>query len=287
MDLRTSPAPHKLRIGSVPYLVGRPVDLGFETDPDVRFERAVPSRLVEGLRDGSLDAALVSSIELFRRPGYRYLDRVAGVGRGAVGSVQVFLRCPIQDVQRLALDPSSRAAACLTRVLLAERPGGPPEYVEVAEGEDPRAAQADAWLRIGDPALREHLSAGSPPVFNPSGEWVRRTGLPFVFAAWIIAPGVEIEPHLDSFVRARARGAAGLEELALRAAQEWELDLEACRRYLANECEYETPEGLTEALQAFHARAAAAGECPAGNTPGCVPLPRLDEEPLSPLEARR
>ena len=81
-----------LRVGSVPYLVGRPLDLGLEREPGIRYERRVPAELVEGLRRGELDAALVSSIELFRAPGYRYLAPFAVSGAGPVGSVQVFLR---------------------------------------------------------------------------------------------------------------------------------------------------------------------------------------------------
>ncbi|MFT5150919.1 MAG: hypothetical protein ACI841_000903, partial [Planctomycetota bacterium] len=41
----------KLRVGSVPYLVGRPLDLGLEREPGIEFMRAVPARLVDGLRD--------------------------------------------------------------------------------------------------------------------------------------------------------------------------------------------------------------------------------------------
>ena len=72
-----------LRVGTVPYLVGRPLDEALEDEPGIDVVRAVPAELVRGLRDGSLDVALVSSIELFRRPGYRYLDGLAVSGEGA------------------------------------------------------------------------------------------------------------------------------------------------------------------------------------------------------------
>lgn len=263
-----------LRVGSVPYLVGRPVDAGLEHEPGITFVREVPARLVEGLREGRLDVACVSSIELFRRPDYRYLDGVAVVGRGFVGSVQVFLRRPIDDVRRLALDPSSRAAAALVRVLLAERTLGAPEYLEVPTGADPRAADADAWLRIGDAALREHLTDEAHPVYNPSEEWTRRTGLPFVFALWIVRPGVDVRPHLGAFARARARGAASTDTLAREAAAAWQLPVEACRRYLAEECSYQ-PHGaeMAAALAAFQERSAALDLCLADASPEPIELP--------------
>ena len=98
-----------LRVGSVPYLVGRPLDDGLERESGIECSRRVPSELVEGLRSGALDVALVSSIELFRQPGYRYLDVLAIAGRGHVGSVQLFLRRPLAQVRTIALEPAPAA----------------------------------------------------------------------------------------------------------------------------------------------------------------------------------
>src|SRR5262245_30857399 len=105
--------PSRLRVGTVPYLVARPLDLGLASEPGIELVRAVPAELVAGLRDGTLDVALSSSIELFRRPGYRYLDGLAVAGRGRVSSVQLFLRRTLADVRRVALDPASRTSAVL------------------------------------------------------------------------------------------------------------------------------------------------------------------------------
>ncbi len=269
-----------LRVGTVPYLVGRPLDEGLENEPGIRLERRVPAELVARLRAGDLDVALVSSIELFRWPGYRYLDGLAVAGEGHVGSVQVFLRRPIAEVGALALDPSSRAAAALVRVLFERRvggdaglPRGPVRWVETASGTDPRAVQADAWLRIGDPALREHLASDSPPVFNPSAEWHARTGLPFVFATWIVRAGVELDPdRLAAFTRARQRGIARIDALADEAAREWSLPAADCRRYLREECRYEPGARMHASLERFRDEAAAIGLARADLRPEPVSL---------------
>jgi chorismate dehydratase len=250
-----------LRVGSVPYLVGRPLDLGLEREPGITLTQLVPAELVRALRAGELDVALVSSIELFRRPGYRYLDGLAVSGEGSVASVQVFLRKPFAEVRRIALDPSSEAAATLVRVLLTKEDVGR-EFVEIAPGADPSRAEADAWLEIGDPALRRYLSPGAPPVFNPSQEWTARTGLPFAFAVWIVRSDVELRPdQVEAFARARARGAAGIEALAAESSRIWGLPLEACTRYLAQECRYDPGSRLQPALMAFRDAAAALGLC--------------------------
>ncbi len=253
--MRTS---RTLRVGSVPYLVGRPLDSGLENAPGIELVRRVPADLVAALRAGMLDVALVSSIELFRRPGYRYLDGLAVCAAGFVGSVQVFLRRPISEVKSVALDPASRTAAALVQVLL--RP--PVRFVDVLPGTDPKDVPTDAWLAIGDPALRQTLAANAPPAFNPAQAWFERTRLPFIFAAWIVGPGVVLEPwHLAAFGEARARGVAQIEELATRASREWKLPVQACRKYLTQECRYEPGPDFERALLCFRDEAAAVGLC--------------------------
>ncbi|MEM1450606.1 MAG: menaquinone biosynthesis protein [Planctomycetota bacterium] len=250
-----------LRVGTVPYLVGRPLDVGLEDEPGIDLRYEVPALLVEDLRRGDLDVALVSSIELFRRPGYRFIDGIAVCGESYVGSVQVFLRKPIQEVESIALDPSSRAAAALTRTLLDEREGGPPKFLEVPLGEDPRAVEgADAWLRIGDAALRETLTLDIP-AWNPSEEWRRRTGMPFVFAAWIVREDAPIEPHIEAFTRARARGRASIGDLAREASERWSLPESRCLEYLEEECSYDPGAAMAPSLAEFRRRAAQADLC--------------------------
>ena len=149
----TSPAPPTpLRVGTVPYLVARPLDWGLEEEVGIELTRAVPATLVESLRTGALDVALVSSIELFRQPDYAYLPSLAVAAAGHISSVLMFHRCPLEELRSVALDPASRAARALLQVVLSEQ-GVTPKWVDVPFGEDPRAADCDGWLRIGDAAL--------------------------------------------------------------------------------------------------------------------------------------
>jgi chorismate dehydratase len=245
-----------LRVASVPYLVGRPVDEGLAAEPGIEFSRAVPARLARGLADGSLDVALVSSIELFRLPGASYLDGPCIAGHGHVGSVQVFLRKPLHEVASVALDPASRTSVTLARLVWPGRACHRPRFLDVPEGTDPRSVPADAWLRIGDAALREHLSEPSLPTFNPSAAWRELTGLSFVFALWVARAGVDLAPWTDAFARSRAVGRAAMDALAREAATTWRLSESATRHYLFDECVYEPGPALRPALFAFRDRAA-------------------------------
>lgn len=262
-----------LRVGSVPYIVGRPLDLGLENELGIAYSRAVPAELVDGLRRGSLDVALVSTIELFRLPGYRYIEGAVVAGRGFVSSVQLFLRVPLAEARSIALDPASRTSAVLLQALLAERLREGLQLLSVQSGSDPRAAPADGWLRIGDRALEEYFEPASPHLYNPSQAWCQQTGLPFIFAAWIVRPGVEIEPYLPAFERARQRGKEALPHLAEDWAQSHSLPRAGMRRYLLEECVYTVRQELAQALEAFRDAAAEAGACPASLPLSGIPLP--------------
>lgn len=260
-----------LKVGSVPYWVGRPVDHGLEDEPGIDYVRQVPAELVAGLRDGRLDVALVSSIELFRRPGYGVLDGPVVAGDAEVSSVQVFLEKPLAEIESIALDPASRTAATLSQVAW---PGERPRFLEVPPGEDPREVGADGWLRIGDRALEETWSsARAHRTWNPSAAWRELTGLPFVFAAWIVRPGAPIEEHLSAFARAQERGVAALAELSSQAAADTSLPGDKLADYLTRECRYEVGADLTRILRTFRDRAAALRLCDPKAFPHVIAMP--------------
>lgn len=277
-----APASPPLNVGSVPYLVGRPLDLGLEQDPALRYSRAVPSQLVEGLRNASLDVALVSSIELFRRPGYSVLPGPCVAGQGFVGSVQLFLRRPLAATQRIALDPASRTSAALVAALLALDGEQPRLLIEVPAGSDPRA-DGDAWLRIGDRALVESAELGAEqseacgpegPAWNLSAEWRRRTGLPFVFACWIARPGIDLAAHAARFEAAWARGQAALPALAEAAAGPLGIHPARLRRYLEQECCYRLePDVQARSLARFRDLVARSGAAQSDLWPSGLPSP--------------
>jgi len=261
-----------LRVGSVPYLVGRPLDLGLDDEPGIELVREVPARLVRGLRDGSIDVALVSSIELFRQPGYGYLDGIAVAGHGYVASVQVFLRRPLPDVRSVALDPASQTARVLAQVVWPGSRDESPSFLEVAEGTDPRSVEADGWLRIGDAALREHAEDPQRAHLNPSAEWRRLTGLPFVFAPWIVRPGIDVAPFTDAFVEAFRRGVERTRELADQGARESGLAPAFLRTYLEEECLFDPRSVLRPSLLEYRDRAAQLGLARGDLSPHAIPI---------------
>ena len=258
-----------LRVGAPPYLVARPLIEGLDNSPLVQLERDVPARLIEKLRKAELDVALVSTIELFRQQGYGYLAGFAIAGHGEVASVRVFLRRPVEELTSVALDPASRAAAALVQTLFSgalgdsfPRPRLAPRFIDVDTGSDPSRAEADAFLEIGDAALRRSLETRGAEYFDPSGAWARATQLPFPFATWIVRPGLELsQAELATFAAARRAGLSKLESYVEEGVAQLGLPREALARYLRLECRFDDEPRLDLALERWRAAATQAGMC--------------------------
>jgi chorismate dehydratase len=235
-----------LRLGTVPYLNAQPLVAGLDAQPGVVLERAVPSQLVDRLRAGALDAALVSAVELFRAPQLHHVAGPAITSCGPVRSILLFVRGAPERVRRLALDSSSRSAAALARICLSEFLGARALTVtECGPEQDLAATGADAVLRIGDPALaaaHERGLMGAPArtrdgwhALDLGTVWTAHTGLPFVYALWLVRPTVPAGPLRERLLAAREAGLPQRDALADAFAARSGLPADACRTYL-KEC---------------------------------------------------
>ncbi|MFL6030861.1 MAG: menaquinone biosynthesis protein, partial [Gaiellaceae bacterium] len=159
-----------LRLGRISYVNMAPVF--YRLEADVEEISGVPTELNRRLVAGEIDIAPISSIEYARHAdGLRLLPRLCVSSQGAVESIQLVSRLPLEHVRTVAITPESATSVVLTKVLL-------PEAAHVPLGED-----ADAKLLIGDAALKSAFEDPTP--HHDLGRlWLERTGLPMVFAVW-------------------------------------------------------------------------------------------------------
>ena len=159
-----------IRLGRISYVNMAPVF--YRLDADVDEIQGVPTELNERLLNGELDLAPISSIEYARHAGrLRLLPRLCVSSEGAVESIQLVSRTPLEQVRTIAVTPESATSVVLTKVLL-------PEARQVPLGED-----AEAKLLIGDAALKSAFEDPTPH-YDLGRLWLERTGLPMVFAVW-------------------------------------------------------------------------------------------------------
>jgi chorismate dehydratase len=159
-----------VRLGRISYVNMAPVF--YRLAADVEEVQGVPTELNGRLLAGEVDVAPISSIEYGRHAdGLRLMPRLCVGSEGAVDSIQLVSRKPLEQVRTVAVTPESATSVVLTRVLL-------PEAEHVPLGED-----ADAKLLIGDAALKSAFEDPTPH-YDLGRLWLERTGLPMVFAVW-------------------------------------------------------------------------------------------------------
>jgi chorismate dehydratase len=159
-----------VRLGRISYVNMAPVF--YRLAADVEEVQGVPTELNGRLLAGEVDVAPISSIEYARHAdGLRLMPRLCVGSEGAVDSIQLVSRRPLEQVRTVAVTPESATSVVLTRVLL-------PEAEHVQLGED-----ADAKLLIGDAALKSAFEDPTPH-YDLGRLWLERTGLPMVFAVW-------------------------------------------------------------------------------------------------------
>ena len=198
-----------VRLGRISYVNMAPVF--YRLEADVEEIQGVPTELNRRVLEGELDVAPISSIEYARNADrLRLLPRLCVSSEGAVDSIQLVSRKPLEQVRSVAVTPESATSVVLTKVLL-------PEASHVPLGEE-----ADATLLIGDAALKSAFEDPTP--HHDLGRlWLERTGLPMVFAVWAcpepVAAGLaELEQALvDSVLTARAEP----EQLAYEASERY------------------------------------------------------------------
>src|SRR3954451_3301771 len=196
-----------IKLGRIGYVNMAPVF--YRLEAEVEEVVGVPTDLNRKLVAGELDVAPISSIEYARNAStLRLLPRLCVSSEGAVESIQLISKTPLDRIRTVAVTPESATSVVLTRVLF-------PDAELVPLGED-----AEAKLLIGDAALKSAFEDPTP--HHDLGRlWLERTGLPMVFAGWgwpePLAEGLaELEDALVSSVR-QAR--AEPEQLAREAAE--------------------------------------------------------------------
>jgi chorismate dehydratase len=174
-----------LRLGAVSYLNARPLTWALDRDPQrwqVRYD--LPSVCATLLAEGDIRLGLVPSIEFLRSPAYRLVPGVGIGSNGAVASVALYSRVPVERIRRIALDTSSRTSVALLRVLCHRRWQVQPELTAHEPDLAAMTEAHDAALLIGDPALEVDHQALGLHKFDLGAEWTAMTGLPFIYAAW-------------------------------------------------------------------------------------------------------
>ena len=269
-----------VRIGAVRYLNSKPLIEGlvddlspegegthaavnFSDSPRMELILDYPSRLADDLAQGNLDVALIPSVEYTRNSDYEIVSNACVAAHGPVFSVKLYCRTHPGDIKRLALDEGSRTSATLAQVMLNHKYGVQPELISLPIENSIEQTDADAVLLIGDRAM--HIPEGPfHEVWDLGEEWTNWTGLPFVFAMWVVRRDFNFPEVEQALCVARDRGIASINQIAQREAAGLGLSETAAVDYLRTNLHFKLGGAERRGLQLFNDLAAKQGLVPRG-----------------------
>jgi chorismate dehydratase len=182
----------------------------------VELQDLVPSALSRAARRGEVDVGPVPLVTCFElEDQFMPLGDFGIAVRDKARSVLLFSKEKIEDLSgtRIAVTGESSTSVRLLKILLRRRYGlRGIQYVATTD------VRTDAILLIGDAALNNRRGLPSyPRVYDLAELWTEWTGLPFVFARWIVRR--DLNPEARDFLvklltKSLERGLTRIDEIA-------------------------------------------------------------------------
>ena len=238
-----------ITIGIIDYLNVEPLYFRLQerlADRPVRFRRGVPTVLNRALQNGEIDVAPISAIVAARLADQvAILPDLSIATLGAVKTVLLFswMADPreLNDC-RIALSDESATSVELVKLLARDFWRITPRYATTPQDLEQMMRRSSAGLLIGDDALVESAhrrsvpGRGQPYAFDLGDEWLKWTGLPFVFALWAARrealPTLAELDILPALYESKAEGLQHIPEIARAYAPRLGLNIGVLTKYL-------------------------------------------------------
>lgn len=232
----------KIKVSAVSYINTWPFMYGINraerllSISDVQTD--IPSKCAQNLIENKVDVGLVPVAALLHIPDYEIVGDYCIGSVGAVTSVFIFSRKPIEQVETLRLDSHSRTSNNLARVLLQNYWKQP---VRITDSDE-----ADAYVLIGD---RTFGMVGKEPYAYDLGQaWMDFTGLPFAYAVW--AANKPVSEEFKQLLNEALKW--GLDHRADFMDRLPEVENFDVREYLMKSIDYPLDQKKKEAIARFH-----------------------------------
>lgn len=182
-------------------------------------------------------------------PGISNYHIVSNLCIGAdkdIKSVLLLANVAMPDIKTIYLDTDSLTSVNLVRVLAQKYWKTNPQWKSLSELKG-KLSQDEGMVLIGDKTFG--LSGQYPFCYDLAGEWIKYTGLPFVFAVWISRQPLP-EQFEKSFQSALAWGVEHREESIIMAVNPHITDQELIS-YLKNDISYNLDEQKKKGMGLF------------------------------------
>jgi chorismate dehydratase len=239
---------NKIKISAVSYLNTKPMLFGLvksELNEQIELKLDIPSVCADKLMRGEADLALVPVAIIPKLNNPKIVSDFCIGTVGAVKTVCIYSQVPIEEMTHLYLDFHSRTSVELAQVLMKEYWEVSPTLLKAKEGFEEKITGTTGAVVIGDRTMG--LDDKFPYIYDLGEHWMKFTGLPFVFAAWVANRELPDE-FLRKFNTALKNGVAAIPELMLLLPEKENFDLE---EYFTHHISYNLDDKKREALALF------------------------------------
>jgi chorismate dehydratase len=270
-----------VRVGHIEFLNCYPLYYGFEQTgmladdrhldrpgrPGVDLLPGVPTELNRMLAGGDIDLGPVSSIAYARNHKRLLLSRRLSISSfGAVDSIQLVSKLPLEEIRSVALTTQSATSVALLKTILKLRFRQDVAYSELVTSVEAALSDHDAVLLIGDQGLEAlHFPTPGTNCHDLGALWQEWTGLPMVYAVWAAredfarSNGAELLAVEEELAHCLEYARAHRSEVVESALGRYRFDRAGLTRYFAR-LRYDFTEEYREGLARFYELAHEAGE---------------------------
>ncbi len=233
---------NKIKISAVAYTNTKPFIYGIERSAvlnQISLSLDIPSDCATKLINNQVDIGLIPvAVIPFVENANIVSDYCIG-STGAVNSVFILSNVPVNEIKTVKLDSHSRTSNKLAEVLLKYH------FKVAVDFITDQVAQTDAIVLIGDRTFTRKNEFKY--VYDMGEEWMKFTGLPFVYAAWVANKSIP-SSFVADFNAALKFGLSHREELLKELPSVPNFDLED---YLMNKLDFDFTKEKKEALDLF------------------------------------
>jgi chorismate dehydratase len=233
---------NKIKISAVAYTNTKPFIYGIEKSDllnQIDLSLDIPSDCATKLINNQVDIGLIPVAAIPFVPNANIIADYCIGSIGAVNSVFIFADVPAGQIKTVKLDLQSRTSNNLAKVLLKFH-----FKVDVQFTTDQKA-KTDAIVLIGDRTFGRAQDFAY--AYDMGEEWMKFTGLPFVYAAWVA--NKEISPtFIADFNKALQFGLHHRKELLKTLSKRTNFDLED---YLLHKLDFDLTADKRKALDLF------------------------------------
>lgn len=232
----------KIKISAVSYTNSIPFIYGIEQSEvknQIELSLDIPSDCAAKLIENKVDIGLIPVAAIPFVANANIIGTYCIGSVGAVNSVFIFSDIPVQEIKTVKLDPQSRTSNNLAKVLLKFHFK---VEVEFTTNQDEKT---DAIVLIGDRTFGR--TADFAFSYDMGEEWMKFTGLPFVYAAWVANKKIS-QTFVDDFDAALKLGLAHKQQVIADLLKIPNFDLED---YFFTKLNYDLTDDKRKALNLF------------------------------------